>query len=91
MRRKLAVDAGHFPTEESQIASIENRTEGKAARHLAPRMRNDHPERFETAEEVFEHLQGIYEDVNKLENAKFDHRRLITRDNDRPCSWSPDE
>ncbi|ODH50785.1 hypothetical protein GX48_03102 [Paracoccidioides brasiliensis] len=63
MKRKLAVNADHFPTEESCIAYIETRTEGDAARHLAPRMREDHPEKFETAEEVFEYLQWVYEDV----------------------------
>ncbi|EEH39769.1 hypothetical protein PAAG_01958 [Paracoccidioides lutzii Pb01] len=82
MRRKLEVNADHFPTEKSRVAYIENRTEGKAVRHLAPRMTNDHPENFETAEEVFEYLQGIYEGVNKLENAKIDYRRLIMRNND---------
>ncbi|KGQ01369.1 hypothetical protein PAAG_11947 [Paracoccidioides lutzii Pb01] len=92
MRRKLAVNADHFPTEESRIAYVENRTEGEAARHLAPKMREDHPEKFETAEEVFEYLQGIYEDVNKLENAKVEYRRLVMRNGYEPRTsfdWKP--
>ncbi|OJD22342.1 hypothetical protein ACJ73_06313, partial [Blastomyces percursus] len=51
MKNKFVVNADHFPTEESKIAYIENRTDGAAARHLAPRMREGHPEKFTTAEE----------------------------------------
>ncbi|OJD09499.1 hypothetical protein ACJ73_10268 [Blastomyces percursus] len=79
MKSKFVVNADHFPTEESKIAYIENRTDGAAARHLEPRMREGHPEKFTTAEEVFKHLQGIYEDPNQLGKAKAEYRRLIMR------------
>ncbi|KAK2732634.1 hypothetical protein FQN57_002595, partial [Myotisia sp. PD_48] len=82
MRRKLAVNADHFPIEESRIAYIENRTDGEAARHLAPRMRDENPEKFLTAEKMLEYLNGIYEDVNKLENAKTEYSRLIMKNGD---------
>ncbi|KGM91780.1 uncharacterized protein PADG_12088 [Paracoccidioides brasiliensis Pb18] len=37
---------------------------------------------FETAKEVFVYLHGIYEDVNKLENAKMEYQRLVMRNGD---------
>ncbi|KGY15249.1 hypothetical protein PABG_11830 [Paracoccidioides brasiliensis Pb03] len=42
----------------------------------------DHSEKFETAEEVFKYLQEIYENVNKLENAKTEYQHLIMRNKD---------
>ncbi|EEH17366.1 hypothetical protein PABG_07362 [Paracoccidioides brasiliensis Pb03] len=82
MKNKLRENADHYPTERMRIAYIENRTDGDAARHIAPRMEEDHPERYQTAEEIFEHLKSIYEDANKLQNAKSDYRKLIMRNGD---------
>lgn len=82
MKSKFMVNADHFPEEASKIAYIENRTDGNAARHLAPRMREDHPEKFTTADEIFKYLKDIYEDPNKLENAKNEYRRLVMRNGD---------
>ncbi|KGY15040.1 hypothetical protein PABG_12155 [Paracoccidioides brasiliensis Pb03] len=45
-------------------------------------MKEDHSEKFETAEKVFKYLQKIYENVNKLENAKTEYQHLIMRNED---------
>ncbi|KGM91419.1 uncharacterized protein PADG_12491 [Paracoccidioides brasiliensis Pb18] len=82
MKNKLRENADHYPTERMRIAYIENWTDGDAARHIAPCMEEDHPERYQTAEEIFEHLKSIYEDANKLQNAKSDYRKLIMRNGD---------
>ncbi|KAL1971411.1 hypothetical protein VTN31DRAFT_2343 [Thermomyces dupontii] len=82
MRNKLRENADHFPTESSKTAYVENRTDGDAARHIAPRMRDDHPERYQTAEEIFEHLSSIYVDPNKLQIAKDEYRDLVMRNGD---------
>lgn len=82
MRNKLGENADHFPTESSKTAYVENRTDGDAARHIAPRMRDDHPERYQTAEEIFEHLSSIYVDPNKLQIAKDEYRDLVMRNGD---------
>ncbi|WP_206734026.1 hypothetical protein, partial [Stenotrophomonas sp. MA5] len=34
---------------------------------------------YQTADEVFDHLREIYEDPNKLKNAKSDFRKLLQR------------
>ncbi|MGH2639347.1 MAG: C2HC-type zinc finger protein, partial [Rhabdochlamydiaceae bacterium] len=82
MTRKLKVNADHFQTELSKIAYIENRTAGAAAKHLGPRMRDEHPEKYTTANEVFSHLKEIYEDSNKLENSKKAFRKLYMSNSD---------
>ncbi|OJD10454.1 hypothetical protein ACJ73_09786 [Blastomyces percursus] len=83
MKSNFAVNAGsHFPDEASKISYIENRTDGAAARHLAPRMREGYPEKIATAGEMFAYLKDIYEDPSKLENANNDYRRLVMRNGD---------
>ncbi|ODH12532.1 hypothetical protein ACO22_06601, partial [Paracoccidioides brasiliensis] len=82
MKNKLWENADHYPTEHMRIAYIENQTDGDAAHHIAPCMEEDHPEQYQTAEEIFEHLKSIYEDANKLQNAKSDYHKLIMRNGD---------
>ncbi|KGM91421.1 uncharacterized protein PADG_12489 [Paracoccidioides brasiliensis Pb18] len=60
-----------------RIAYIENWTDGDTAHHIALCMKENHPEQYQTAEEMFEHLKSIYEDANKLQNAKGDYHKLI--------------
>jgi hypothetical protein len=40
-------------------------------------MRPKHPERYITAEQIFEYLLSIYKDANKLKNTKKNFRNLI--------------
>lgn len=82
MNNKLRENADHFSTKFSKITYIENRTDRDAARHIALCMREDYPEKYLTADEVFEHLKEIYENSNKLLNAKNEYRCLVMRNND---------
>ncbi|OJD24092.1 hypothetical protein ACJ73_04553 [Blastomyces percursus] len=59
MLNKLDINRDHFSSEKAKVAYIESRTKGEAAKHLAPRMRPDHPERYQTANDVFNHLKEI--------------------------------
>ncbi|KGY14482.1 hypothetical protein PABG_12657 [Paracoccidioides brasiliensis Pb03] len=77
MKNKLWENADHYPTKHMRIVYIENQTDGDAAHHIAPCMEEDHPKQYQTAEEMFEHLKSIYEDANKLQNAKGDYHKLI--------------
>jgi hypothetical protein len=83
MKNKLEANADHYPTEVLKITYIESRTKGDAARHLEPRMRTDHPEKYQTAKDMFDHLDEIYLDPNRLMNAKTDFRRLIMKNSDK--------
>ncbi|ODH12780.1 hypothetical protein ACO22_07921 [Paracoccidioides brasiliensis] len=77
MTNKLWENTDHYSTEHMRIAYIENQTDGDAAHHIALCMEEDHPEQYQTAEEIFEHLKSIYEDANKLQNVKSDYHKLI--------------
>ncbi|KAL2007033.1 hypothetical protein VTN00DRAFT_8471 [Thermoascus crustaceus] len=76
MKNKLAVNADHYPSEELRMAYVENRVGGKASDHLAPRLRDEAPNRYQTADEIFAHLKTIYLDPNRIVNAKFKFRNL---------------
>ncbi|EEH45035.2 uncharacterized protein PADG_08677 [Paracoccidioides brasiliensis Pb18] len=60
-----------------RIAYIENQTDENMTYHIALCIKEDHSEQYQTAEEIFEHLKSIYEDANKLQNAKSDYHKLI--------------
>ena len=60
-------------------AYVSNRTGGDAARHLAPRLRQG-INRFQTAGEMFDHLETIYVDPNRLETARSSFKRLYMTD-----------
>ncbi|KGY14479.1 hypothetical protein PABG_12662 [Paracoccidioides brasiliensis Pb03] len=82
MKNKLWENADHYPTECMRIVYIENWTDGDAACHIAPCMEENHSEQYQTTEEMFEHLKSIYENANKLQNAKSDYHKLIMHNED---------
>ena len=73
MKSKFVINADHFSDKTSKIVYIENRTDDTAIRYLTSCMRKNHSEKFITAGEMFAYLKNIYEDSNKLENAKNDY------------------
>ncbi|EEH44962.2 uncharacterized protein PADG_08611 [Paracoccidioides brasiliensis Pb18] len=77
MKNKLWENTDHYSTECMRIAYIKNQTDGNAAHHIALCMKENHPEQYQTAEEIFEHLKSIYKNANKLQNAKSDYHKLI--------------
>ncbi|KGY15907.1 hypothetical protein PABG_11155 [Paracoccidioides brasiliensis Pb03] len=40
-------------------------------------MKEDYSEQYQTAEEIIKHLKSIYENINKLQNAKNNYCKLI--------------
>jgi hypothetical protein len=79
MRNKLKSNTNHFSTEDLRMAYIEERTKGAAAQHIYPRMQQDYPEVYKTAEEIFQHLANVYKDPDKLQTTKEDFRKLFMK------------
>jgi Zinc knuckle len=82
VQRKLRSNADRYPTEELKITYIQNRTAGKAARHLEPRMRDNAPNRFTTADEVYKYLEARFGDKNKKAKARREFRELKMKPSD---------
>jgi hypothetical protein len=69
MRNKLKANADHYPTDELKIAYTESRTDGEAALHITPRIRETALNRFETADEVLDLLSQVYGDSDRRHTA----------------------
>jgi Zinc knuckle len=82
MKGKLLVNADRFTTEAARMIYVQSRTTGEAAAHLRERMKTDAPDRFQTAEEMFQALENAYIDPNRAEIAKDDFHRLVMKKTD---------
>ena len=78
MQGKFRVNADHFEDEEARMLYLFNRTTGNANKHLQPRY-NKSPVRFTCVQEMFEHLEAIYVNPNKVRDAQFDYNRLTMK------------
>ena len=76
MRRKLSTNADWWNTDELRITYVDNLTENPAAKHLAARLRDNAPNRFTTAEEMFAVLQTAYGDTDKEHTARVKFQEL---------------
>lgn len=79
MRSKLSANEDHYPTEKLRKAYVENRVGGKAADHLAPRLKDEAINKYTTAEEMFKHLECIFLDPNRVINAKRNFKSLMMK------------
>jgi hypothetical protein len=73
IRSKLRANADHYNTDALRMAYVENRTGGKAAKHLRP-VNAVNP--YITAEEMLKHLGSIFQDPNREANSKREFRKL---------------
>ena len=64
MKNKFVFDAEDFPTDFTQVAYIEGRTEGIASDHLRSRVGNEARDPLTTADKVFKYLIEIFRDYN---------------------------
>src|SRR5271169_1975853 len=55
------------------------RTGGDAQKHLNPRIGSNSVDPFITANEMIQHIAGIYEDPFRVQNARRDDRRLTMK------------
>jgi Zinc knuckle len=82
IKNKLKVNVDHYPTEAMKIAYVEGRTGDKAARHLAPRMKEGSVGEYRNVDEVFKHLETVFNDPNKTVNARRKFRAMQMKPSD---------
>ena len=76
---KLKVNADHFATEQACMTYVFSCTGGDAQNHLKPQISPQLINPFVTAEDMIQHLAGIYEDPFRVQNAHRDYRKLMMR------------
>jgi hypothetical protein len=79
IRDKLAVNVDHYPTDQIQRAYVVGRIGGEAATYIAPRLRPDSSDPYQTVADLYQHLTDIYKDPNRVYVAKDDFRKLYMK------------
>jgi hypothetical protein len=79
MKNKFKVNQDHFPTKEIKLAYAKGRIGGDAAVYVAERFKEDATEPYETISDLFEHMQTIYINPNRLFTAKNEFKKLYIK------------
>jgi hypothetical protein len=82
MEDKLAGNADRFPTPELRMVYVKSRCAGRAARHIISRSRSHAMNKYRDAADIFDHLKTLFEDANRVTNAKTKYRRLFMKASD---------
>jgi hypothetical protein len=82
VKNKLKVNADHFADEDAKIAYIQLCTDGEASEHIQPRLEESSADPYQSATDLLEHLQSIYEDPNRVFKAKNEFKKLFMKESD---------
>lgn len=83
MTQKLEANSDHFDTRQLRRAYVASRCDGKARKHITPRLRTDASNRYEDSDDMLEHLRTIYDDPNRVTIAKNQFRSLYMKTGDK--------
>lgn len=64
VQAKLRANADHYEDAEARMAYVLSMVRGEASSHLLTRMRNNATNRYRDVQDMFDHLDTIYLDVN---------------------------
>jgi hypothetical protein len=76
IRDKLSVNADHFADDQAMRVYVTSRLAGQAKMNLDPYLREEHPDRIKTTDELLTHLANEYQDPNLAEKALHDFNSL---------------
>jgi hypothetical protein len=82
LQNKLAANGDHFSNDAARQGYIEGRVGGKAARELAPYLRETHPDVINTSEKLMAHLWSEYNDPLQSEKSLTDFIELEMKPGD---------
>lgn len=81
--QKLTANADHFDTPQLRMAYVASRCDGKARKHITPRLRQDAMNPYTDSKDMINHLKTIYDDPNRVTTAKHQFRQLYMKANDK--------
>ena len=76
VKNKLAMNADHYPTVIYQLTYLRSRCEGKALRHVNPRMRPEALVAYKDVNEAFKYLESVFHDPNRTRRARDEYISL---------------
>ena len=71
MSQKLAANEDHFDTSQLRMAYVASHCEGKARKHVTPRMWNEAMNPYTDSKDMLDHLKTIYSNPNCITTAKY--------------------
>lgn len=83
MTQKLEANHDHYDSPQLRRAYVASRCDGKARKHITPRLRSESANPYEDCSDMIEHLKTIYEDPNRVTTAKNQFRQLYMKTTDR--------
>ena len=82
MRHKLRGNADHYPTPSDRVYYVSTRTEGKAQLHISSRMEAGATNPYNDAEDVIQHLEGVFSNPNRVVKALHKYTNLTMKPKD---------
>ena len=79
MNQKLTANKDHYNTAELRIAYVASLCDGKARKHITPRLRDESDSKYEDSTDILEHLKTIYYNPNRVHTAKRKFRSLYIK------------
>ena len=76
MQGKFEINWDYYPTDQSKLIYAENRVGGKALQHLEPCLRVNSITLFATIEDLFNHLEDIFDNPHQKKHAIEKFREL---------------
>ena len=83
MTQKLEANHDHYDSPQLRRAYVASRCDGKARKHITPRLRSESVNPYEDSVDMLEHLKTIYDDPNRVTTAKNQFRQLYMKTTDR--------
>ena len=83
MDQKLEANADHYDSPQLRRAYVASRCDGKARKHITPRLRTEAANRYDDSNDMINHLKTIYDDPNRVTIAKNQFRSLYMKTSDK--------
>lgn len=79
---KLVGNADHYPTARLRVDYVATRCEGKARKHIGPRLRKGSTNLYADEAAILDHLEEIFSDPNRRTKARQDYQNLAMGNKD---------
>ena len=81
VRDRFTINADHYPTDTAKVVFMCNCTGGEALGHIRPRRERDSTNPYTKPQDVFDHLSGIYGEVDRVGKARRAYRTTYQGNN----------
>ena len=81
VQNKIIGKDDYYPTERIKVIYIAGLLQGNALALVSPRLNPNHGNHYQFATELYTHLEELYADPNRAQNARAEFKRLYMKKN----------